>query len=182
MDYVEILADLDNQPVLHKSRLLLLLYVFAGDNNGNTIEGITKLAKLDFLLRYPTMLKRALEIKGESIKNLLIEDHELYSVESEMVRYRFGPWDHRYRFYLNLLIGEGLIKIISKGRTMIITLTEKGYNLASKINTNPLLQIYTKRAVILKRHFDITGTNLMKFIYDNFPEIVSLNSGMRIKL
>ena len=81
MDYVEILADLDEQPVLHKSRLLLLLYAFAGENNKGAVEGITKLAKLDFLLRYPTMLKHALEVKGASTRNLSIEDHELYSVQ-----------------------------------------------------------------------------------------------------
>jgi hypothetical protein len=182
MDYVEMLADLDEQPVLHKSRLLLLLYAFAGENNQGAIEGITKLAKLDFLLRYPTMLKHALEVKGVSARDLSIEDHELYSVESEMVRYRFGPWDHRYRFYLNLLVGEGLIKVISEGRKVIIALTDKGFAFANKLSANSLMQIYTKRAGILKRHFDMTSTNLMNFIYDTFPEIVSLNSGKRIQL
>ena len=182
MDYVEMLADLDEQPVLHKSRLLLLLYAFAGENNEGAIEGITKLAKLDFLLRYPTMLKHALEVKGVSTRDLSIEDHELYSVESEMVRYRFGPWDHRYRFYLNLLVGEGLIKVISEGRKVIIALTDNGFAFANKLNANSLMRIYTIRAGILKRHFDMTSTNLMNFIYDTFPEIVSLNSGKRIQL
>jgi len=182
MDYVEILAELDEQPDLHKSRLLLLLYVFAGENNESAIEGITKFAKLDFLLRYPTMLKRALEVKGISTKDLSIEDHELYSVESEMVRYRFGPWDHRYRFYLSLLAGEGLIKIISEGRKTIISLTDKGFALGHKLSTNPLFQTYTLRAGILRRHFNLTSTYLMKFIYETFPEIVSLNSGKRIQL
>lgn len=182
MDYVEIIAELDEQPYLHKSRLLLLLYVFAGDNNESAIEGITKFAKLDFLLRYPTMLKRALEAKKISTKDLSIEYHELYSVESEMVRYRFGPWDHKYRFYLNLLAGEGLIKIISEGRMIIISLTDKGFALGNKLSKNPLLEIYTLRAKILKRHFNISSTNIMKFIYENFPEIVSLNSGKRIHL
>jgi hypothetical protein len=182
MDYVEILADLDEQPVLHKSRLLLLLYVFAGENNENAIDGITKLAKLDFLLRYPTLLKYALEVKGISTKDLLIENHELYSVESEMVRYRFGPWDHRYRLYLNLLVGEGLIKIMSEGRKVIISLTNYGFSIANKLSEISLLQIYIIRAGILKRHFNLSSTYLMKFIYETFPEIVSLNSGKRIRL
>jgi len=99
-----------------------------------------------------------------------------------MVRYRFGPWDHKYRFYLNLLAGEGLIKIISEGRMIIISLTDKGFALGNKLSKNPLLEIYTLRAKILKRHFNISSTNIMKFIYENFPEIVSLNSGKRIHL
>jgi hypothetical protein len=182
MDYVEILAELDEQPCLHKSRLLILLYVFAGDNNVSAIEGITKFAKLDFLLRYPTMLKRALEAKNLSTKDFFIENHELYSVESEMVRYRFGPWDHRYRYHLSLLAGEGLIKIISEGRKVIISLTDKGFTLSYKLSIDPLLKAYTVRAGILRRHFNLTSTYLMNFIYETFPEIVSLNSGKRIQL
>jgi len=182
MDYVEMLADLDEQPVLHKSRLLLLLYVFAGEDNSNSIEGITKLAKLDFLLRYPTLLKRALDIRGMSTKELCIEDHELFSVESEMVRYRFGPWDHKYRLYLNLLIGEGLIKVTSEGRKVVISLTEKGFAFSNKLSIAPLMQTYIHRARILKRHFNLTSTNLMNFIYETFPEIVSLNTGKRIQI
>ena len=128
------------------------------------------------------MLKHALEVKGAPTKDLSIEEHELYSVESEMVRYRFGPWDHRYRFYLNLLVGEGLIKVTSQGRKVIIALTDSGFSFANKLSTNPLLEIYITRARVLKRHFDMTSTNLMNFIYNTFPEIVSLNSGKRIQL
>lgn len=182
MDYVELIADLDEDPVLHKARLLLLLLAFAGDNNDGSIEGITKLAKLDFLLRYPTLLRRALETKGYSTKKLSIAEHELFSVESEMVRYRFGPWDYRYRLYLNLLISEGFIKVVSEGRKVIISLTGQGFHFTTELSHESSLQIYSERAAILKRYFDLTSTNLMNFIYDTFPEIVSLNSGKRIKL
>ena len=182
MDYIEVLSDLDEQPTLHKSRLLLLLYGFAGENNKNVIEGITKFAKLDFLLRYPTMLKRALEAKGINTKCLAIQDHELYSVESEMVKYRFGPWDHKYRHYLNLLAGEGLVKIFSEGQKIIISLTDKGFSLSSKLDKDTLLHIYSVRTEILKRHFDYNPSYLVKFIYETFPEILSLNSGKRIQI
>ena len=182
MDFVELLADIDADPTIHKSRILLLLLAFAGEDNGQSMEGITKLAELDFFLRYPTMLKRALEEKGISTRNLQIEEHELYSVESEMVRYRFGPWDNNYRLYLNLLIGEGLIKIVSEGRKMIVSLTDRGFVLATQLSDDPDFQIYLNRAKIIKRHFNLTATNLMKFIYETFPEIVSLKSGKRIKL
>lgn len=182
MDYVKLLSELDINPTLHKSRLLILLYVFAGDKNTESIEGITKLAKLDFLLRYPVMLKRALDAKGVSSKGVMIQENEINSVESEMVRYRFGPWDHNYRFYLNLLVGEGLVKITAEGRTVVITLTNQGFSLAETLCDEPLFEIYKIRSEILKRHFNLTSTNLMKFIYETFPEIISLNSGKRITL
>ncbi|MPM40648.1 hypothetical protein SDC9_87292 [bioreactor metagenome] len=99
-----------------------------------------------------------------------------------MVRYRFGPWDYRYRLYLNLLISEGFIKVISEGRKVIISLTERGFGFATELSHDALLKIYSERAAVLKRHFDLTSTNLMNFIYATFPEIVSLNSGKRIKI
>jgi len=182
MDYVELIANLDDNFVLHKARLLLLILAFAGENNTGSIEGITKLAKLDFLLRYPTMLYRALEAKGASTKRISIADNEKFSVESEMVRYRFGPWDYRYRLYLNLLVSEGFITIITEGRKINISLSTKGYHFAEKLSNDPSLHLYSERATLLKQHFDITSTNLMNFIYATFPEVVSLNSGKRIKL
>ncbi len=45
MDFVETVANLDQAPQLHVARLLLLLEAFAEDEG--TIEGLTKLAKLD---------------------------------------------------------------------------------------------------------------------------------------
>ncbi len=61
MDIVATIADLDATPELHTARLLVLLSTFAGDDGSDTMEGLTKLAKLDFLLRYPVMLERALD-------------------------------------------------------------------------------------------------------------------------
>lgn len=180
MDFVETVANLDQSPQLHAVRLLLLLDAFAEDDRSGAIEGLTKLAKLDFLLRYPVMLERALEAKGRSTREVQLEDHERHSVESEMVRYRFGPWDHRYRDFLNILVAKGLASINIEGRTMVIAVTEAGREQARRLSNDDLFVQYTRRATLLKRHFDLTATNLMRFIYDTFPEIVSLQSNAPI--
>lgn len=180
IDYVELLANLDENPVLHEARLLLLLLAFAGDDNSGSIDGIAKLAKLDFLLRYPTLLKKALEVKGCSTKSFFVADNEMFSVESEMLRYRFGPWDCRYRLFLNVLVSEKLINISSADYKVVISLTEQGFCFAKELSKQPSLQIYSNRALILKRHFNLTSKNLTNFIYNTFPEIVSLDSGTRI--
>jgi hypothetical protein len=91
MDIVKAVAALDAAPGLHLARILLLLNAFSKEDDEGSIEGLTKLAKLDFLLRYPVMLDRALQAKGKSTREVQLEDHERQSVESEMVRYRFGP-------------------------------------------------------------------------------------------
>lgn len=180
MDLVRVVADLDHSPELHATRLLILIDAFAEANKSGAIEGLTKLAKLDFLLRYPVMLERALEAKGQSIKEVQIEPHERHSVESEMVRYRFGPWDHRYREFLNILVAKGLVSINIEGRKVVISLTDEGQNLARQLATQEMFEQYSRRAKLLKRHFDIGATNLMRFIYNTFPEIVTLRSNEAI--
>lgn len=180
MDFVETVSELDQSPQLHAARLLLLLDAFAGDDGSGAIEGLTKLAKLDFLLRYPVMLERALEAKGRSTREVQLEDHERHSVESEMVRYRFGPWDHRYRDFLNILVAKGLASISIEGRKVVIAATDAGRDRARQLSNDDLFVQYVRRAMLLKRHFDLTATNLMRFIYETFPEIVSLRSNAPI--
>jgi len=180
MDFVQTVADLDQSPELHAARLLLLLNAFAEQGQGGAIEGLTKLAKLDFLLRYPVMLERALYAKGRSTREVQLEDHERHSVESEMVRYRFGPWDHRYREFLNILIARGLASVSIEGRKVVISATEEGRNRARLLAANELFEQYARRAKLLKKHFDLTATSLMQFIYETFPEIVSLRSNTPI--
>ena len=180
MDFVETVANLDQSPELHSARLLVLLDAFVEDDQSGAIEGLTKLAKLDFLLRYPVMLERALKAKGRSTREVQLEDHERHSVESEMVRYRFGPWDHRYREFLNILVAKGLASISIEGRKVVIAATEAGRDRARRLSNDDLFVQYARRAKLLKRHFDLTATNLMRFIYDTFPEIVSLRSNVPI--
>jgi hypothetical protein len=181
-DFVEAVANLDEVPELHVARLLILIDAFAGGEEGAAIEGITKLAKLDFLLRYPVMLERALQARGRSSREVDLEPHERYSVESEMVRYRFGPWDHRYREFINILVAKGLASVTVEGRKVVIMLTELGRQHARELGRQSAFDKYARRSRVLKRHFDISATNLMTFIYETFPELLSLRSNAPITL
>ena len=81
------------QPSLEgEARLLLLIAAFS--RRTRVLEGRTKLAKLDFLLRYPLYFERALHIRRPQLK----PSPHLHQpdVESRMVRYRYGPWDPAY--------------------------------------------------------------------------------------
>lgn len=181
MDLMQAVAALESSDSLHEARLLILIKAFSGENGQEQIEGLTKLAKLDFLLRYPTYLQRALQKKGRSTKAVSLQPHEEMSVESKMVRYRFGPWDHRYRRLLNLLSGKGLVHCIVDGRTIKIGLTEAGMACARQLSETKDYADVTRRASALKTHFDLTATGLMKFVYDTFPEILTLRSDEPIK-
>lgn len=182
IDVVELISDLDQRADLHLARILLLLDAFSEGDTSGSIEGLTKLAKLDFLLRYPVMLERALEAREKSTREVNLEDYERHSVESEMVRYRFGPWDHRYREFLNILVAKGLANVSVDGRRIVISTTANGKALAAQLAEISEFKLYVRRARILKRHFDLTGTGLMRFIYETFPEVVSLRSNTPISI
>ena len=181
-DLIEALLMLDEEDELHLARLLILAGAFSGADGTGRVQGLTKLAKLDFLLRYPVLLERALQARGKTIKGVDVQPHERESVESRMVRYRFGPWDHRYRRLLNTLIGRELAEVSIEGRTISIGLTQAGLSALSTLADAPVFADYRRRARILKRHFDLTATNLMKFVYETFPEILDLKSNEAINL
>ncbi len=178
---VEIVTSLDNDEHIHLARILILLHSFARED-GPSIVGITKLAKLDFLLRYPTYFEKAIEARGGSMKSVEVEDYERLAVEAQMVRYRFGPWDHRYRRFLNILAAKALASLRVHGRTIQIDITEAGKIMAQDLGQMEEFGKLAERSKILKRHLDIGATKIMEFIYEIFPEIVSLEYNENIKV
>ena len=170
---VEIVTSLDRDEDVHLARILFLLRAFSRDD-GPALHGITKLVKLDFLLRYPSYFEKALIARDVSMKNLPVEDYERLTVEARMVRYRFGPWDHRYRRFLNILAGKGLVSLRTDGRTIQIDLTDRGHGISEALANRSEFGKIAQRAALLRRHLDIGATRLMEFIYEQFPEIATL--------
>jgi len=179
-DLFSILSELEKDEHIHLGRLLLLLNVFSGDNHLGEIEGLTKLAKLDFLLRYPVYLERALAQTGKQMKKSPPLDFERKSVETKMIRFKYGPWDFRYRRFINTLIGLDLVYIRQGGRSYYLGITEKGVSKANELQVNEAFYDLLERAKIIKSHFNLSGTNLMRFIYKTFPEIGTLEYGKEI--
>ena len=78
----------------HIARLLLLLREcgIAG-----RIDGLTKMAKLDFFVRYPDFFEAARVASGSvNATNTPNQAESDDAVESAMVRHHYGPWDKRY--------------------------------------------------------------------------------------
>jgi hypothetical protein len=176
----DIINRLERDDALHLGRLLILIDAFAGQSGNHEIEGLTKLAKLDFLLRYPTYLERALRARNADEAALKVQEFERTSIEAHMVRFKFGPWDHRYRRFLNILAGKGLVNVRTMGRTVTIGQTPRGRAAAAELVSEAEYSALRQRAALLKRHLDLKATNLMEFIYATFPEVVSLRYGETI--
>jgi hypothetical protein len=173
MDLVEVVTALDKDEDAHLARIIVLLKAFSR-SDAPAIEGNTKLAKLDFLLRYPSCLEKALIARGVPAKNIPVDDFERLTIEARMIRYRYGPWDHRYRRFLNILVARRLSTVRTDGRTIQIDLTLHGSGLAEKLIEAPGFSRVYERAVLLNKHLNLKARALMEFIYEQFPELTSL--------
>ncbi len=157
-----------------EARILMLIETFSRGNR--TLEGRTKLAKLDFFIRYPAYLLRALEVRGVSAPSSL-EPEGVPDVETRMVRYRYGPWDPSYYSILGRLIGKGLVVPIPAKHGINFRVTEKGRNIAKKIYAEPVWAETASRLELLLKHLNLQGTTLRKFIYKHFPEVTRASWG-----
>lgn len=179
LDYIIKLEENDD---MHLARVLILLDSLSGKNHRQKVEGITKLAKLDFLLRYPVALERALK-ELNKVKEINIKNYERYSVESEMIRFKYGPWDHRYRRFLAVLESKGLIEISVRGKTVEISIKDKGHEKAQELASKPIFGDYLARSRLIKSSFgSMSAVRLVEFVYRVFPELTNMRWGEAIKL
>jgi hypothetical protein len=174
-------AQIENSDSFHIGRLLILVNAFSGKSGKDSVEGITKLAKLDFLLRYPAYLERALQARHVKAGAAEVMSFESTDVESTMVRFKYGPWDFRYRRFINLLVSKGTVHVSVQGRTVYIGITESGRKLAEDLISRGEFALISERSRLLKSHLDLSATTLMNFIYTTFPEIGNLRYGEQIR-
>jgi hypothetical protein len=150
---------------LHAARLLLLLQLCG---TRNKIDGLTKLAKLDFFVRYPQFFNQICVRLGVSASA------KTKSVESAMVRFHYGPWDQRYYHLLAYLEGKGLLSVRRDANAYTFELTERGKSAASVLASNSsftdmVAQMRSVKSVLGKK----TGSALKKLIYQVFQDEVT---------
>ncbi len=148
MSLFSVTSSVENSDLFHMSRLLLLIDVFATPAGDGSIEGLTKLAKLDFLLRYPANLERALAARGAKPEEAHVLDFERNSVEASMVRFKYGPWDFRYRRFINLLVAKGLVHVYLKGRTIHLGITDSGREAARLLESDAIFSSWSARLAL----------------------------------
>jgi hypothetical protein len=165
----------DSSLEFHAARLLLLLYHAGGSRNAS-ISGRTKLAKMDFFIRYPAYL-----IKAARIKKVTTGLRSLGRPESKMIRFRYGPWDPKYYDILAYLVAKSFVVIYpSKSKGDIFELTSKGI-IAAKELVGPEFDSIIDRCVLVKELFGNENGNAIKnFVYTYFPEIIGRPLGEEI--
>jgi hypothetical protein len=158
----------------HAARLLLLLK-FAGGRT-ERIVGRTKIAKMDFFVRYPTYLVKAANLQG--IQTNLQPGAR---PESPMIRYKYGPWDTKYYDVFALLVAKGLISIHPTDKGDEFALTDRGQFAIEELQGPEFEEIVERCRLVYRLFGGKSGTAMKKFIYDNFPEIVARPMGWEIE-
>lgn len=164
----------------HEARLLLL--VNAVSNRSGSLDGLTKLAKLDFLVRYPNMLRRLLVQDAIDISD--VDGTEILptssAVESRMMRYKYGPWDNLYYPLVASLVSKGLLES-TEGRG-IITLapTGMGLEVAAALRVSGPWESIASRCELVVDRYNLTGNALKERIYADLPDVVSRPIGQAI--
>ena len=153
----------DNIVEFHAAKLLLLISLCG---TANRIDGLTKMAKLDFFVRYPDFFAVAKKDQAPASQNS-------ETVESAMVRHHYGPWDKRYYHVLAYLESKKLIEIVKQKNSFIITLTSDGKGKASALAAKPSFASLVDRMKAVKKEFGSrSGSTLKKLIYQLFDEEV----------
>jgi predicted transcriptional regulator len=160
-----------------EARILLLINAFTTPTK--SLEGRTKLAKLDFLLRYPSFMKRALAIRTSN-QVMEVTSEEQHNIEGRMIRYRYGPWDPSYYAVLGRLIGKGLVETVPNQRGLSYRTTERGNQIAKALAKEDSWSETNIRTRLLKQNFNLSGNALKDFIYQHFPEVTSASWGEKL--
>jgi len=179
---VHLAAEIEHADAFHVARLVLLLKAAAGRSD-KPVQGIMKLAKMDFLLRYPNCLVRALKAIGKEATAQEIPIEELNTIEARMIRFRYGPWDKRYRRWIAILVAKGLAHTYLEGRTVNVKLTDMGINVATQLSElDEFRPIANRSQIVVSSVGSYSATKLKDFIYRVFPEIVDMQWGRHIEL
>ncbi|WP_374944330.1 hypothetical protein [Sphingomonas sp.] len=150
----------------HAARLLLLVKICG---TAGRIDGLTKMAKLDFFTRYPDFfdVARAAVSKSEAPDAPAVGADR--AVEASMVRHHYGPWDKRYYHVLAHLEAKQLITITKEKKSYQISLTELGKESTERLAERPSFAPLIARLKTVKSAFGAkSGTYLKDLIYRLF--------------
>ena len=172
------LALLRDDIAYHQARVLLLVTAVAAEKgHARKLDGLTKLAKLDFLLRYPALASEvldALDIEDPRLHLSNDDIREPTTVEAQMTRYKYGPWDDRYYAVIGALVGRGLLRY-AKGRkgSVALATTDAGRRLARQMAaTVEWSEIADRSEAIAEASSGLTGNGLKDLIYKRLAHLM----------
>jgi hypothetical protein len=184
----EELALLREDLAYHQARVLLLVSaVTATQGHQGKVDGLTKLAKLDFLLRYPAVAPAVLDRLSAADPRLRLpageSAHGSGYIEAPMIRYKYGPWDDRYYTIIGALVGRGLLRYM-RGRRGSVALapTSAGRELAGQLAAaDEWSDVAERSKVIAESSTGMSGNALKTLIYQRLASLIDRQLGEVIR-
>ena len=162
----------------HQARVLLLVNaVAASPGHARKLDGLTKLAKLDFLVRYPALASTVLDELGDRDPGMHLGEGDVAApteVEDPMTRYKYGPWDDRYYPVIGALVSRGLLRY-AKGRrgSVALAATPDGRRVAGALVEDPSWAVVADRCTaVADASSGLTGNALKELIYRRLADLM----------
>lgn len=162
----------------HQARILILVTSTANtEGHQRKLDGLTKLAKLDFLVRYPALAPIVLDDLDFSDTRLHLSEHETNmptKVEAPMVRHKYGPWDDRYYPIIGALVSRGLLRYASgrKGSVALVPTAEGKALVKAMAASNNWSSIVDRCIAVAEAAAGMTGNALKKRIYQRLAHLM----------
>jgi hypothetical protein len=183
----EDLALLREDLAYHQARILLLVdAVAAAPGHQGKVDGLTKLAKLDFLLRYPAFAPAVLDALSPGDLRLGLNEEQAGdsgNVEAPMIRYKYGPWDDRYYAVIGALVSRNLLRYVPGRRgSVALAPTRTGRAFAAQLATaDAWLEIAERSTAIAEASAGLTGNALKNLIYQRLGALMDRQFGEVIR-
>jgi hypothetical protein len=183
----EELALLREDLAYHQARVLLLVdAVAATQGHQGKVDGLTKLAKLDFLLRYPALAPAVLDRLSAADPRLRLPAGEAASpadAEAPMIRYKYGPWDDRYYAIIGALVGRGLLRYMPGRRgSVALAPTPAGRELAGHLAAaDEWGDVAERSQAIAESSAGMSGNALKTLIYQRLASLMDRQFGEVIR-
>jgi hypothetical protein len=162
----------------HQLRVLLLVNaVSSTPGHSRKLDGLTKLAKLDFLVRYPALATRVLDDVDPVDTRLHIGPDDIANpteVDDPMVRYKFGPWDDRYYPVIGALVSRGLVRYATGGRgSVALRPTPEGQRVAREVAQSDIwAEVADRCEAVAHYSAGLSGSALKKRVYARLADLM----------
>ncbi|MFK3677979.1 hypothetical protein ACI2IP_09610 [Microbacterium sp. NPDC090218] len=156
-------------------RILSLVHSVAElPSTAGKVDSLTKLAKLDFLVRYPEARDAVRgTLAGHASRRV---DLNPSSGWSSMVRHKFGPWDDSYYPVIGALVARGLARYVrAKNRAVGVSLTKTGNDLYRKLREDEAWdEVAAEVETVASEFGHLTGNKLKDAIYTALPHALDV--------
>lgn len=170
---IEYVISVDDQEDLHLVRLMILMHILTGKKKTTVLE-VSTLSKLDFLLRYPAALERALTHLS-STKVIQLSEAEKDNIETKMLYFRYSPWSSTFRRLLVLLEGRCLIKWKLNGKKVEFSLTDDAASIVLKLSKEKAFVEMIQQSKLIKTHILKLSTAKLNELMDRAVSGIAIN-------